>query len=134
MISFHVIFHFVFITCEIYSLCIVLYCVGCGNRLIGHWLVVDIGWLVLSRLRHEVLGIYLQLQARSEQCTMLLAQCVSSSPPSATATSSTTATTAWTVASQWRASLPRAEALMLQEALRQEQAADMEEILGHVDR
>jgi hypothetical protein len=94
----------------------------------------DIGWLVLSRLRHEVLGIYLQLQARSEQCTMLLAQCVSPSPPSATAASSTTATTAWTVASQWRVSLPRAEALMLQEALRQEQTADLEEILGHVDR
>jgi hypothetical protein len=30
--------------------------------------------------------------------------------------------------------LPRAEALMLQEALRQEQDAEMEEMLGHLDR
>lgn len=95
----------------------------------------EIGWLVLSRLRQEVLQIYLQLQARAEQCTALLAQCISQPLLSATVAASTTTTPGnVAVASQWKASLPKAEALMLQEALRQEQAADMEEILGHVDR
>eukprot|EP01033_Poteriospumella_lacustris_P008377 gene8377-6046_t len=119
---------------------------------------IDAGWVLLHRLRGDVTGTFLALTQRADQCVYYLQQCTTTSTAGASglgsvggvggvgggggggggaggggATPSVPSSTTCQAAA-WKASLPRAEALMLQEALRQEQDAEMEEMLGHLDR
>ncbi len=89
----------------------------------------------MTRLRQDVVLLFAQLTARAEQCTVLLSQCAAGgSGNSGNNNNTASAFTNSVPQSQWKATMPKAEALMLQEALLQEQEAEMEELLGKLDR